>query len=112
MLSLLTISPHVRYRKFLRPFSAQYCDYDALKSLTNGRPLTTVSSLQFRHNRQIIFLESVVLSDRAMYRCVVSNRYGSINHTYELDVTGMFSVQPKNSSRVGLLQIYDFALAA
>jgi len=47
-------------------------------------------SLQFRRKRQVISLESMVLSDRAMYRCVVRNRYGSINHTYKLDAIGMF----------------------
>jgi len=83
-----------------------------VEKFDNGLPLTTLSSLQFRHNRQIIVLESVLLSDRAMYRCVVSNRHGSINHTYELDVTGMLFVRPKDSLSVGLLQICDFALAS
>jgi len=69
-------------------------------------------SLQFRRKRQVIPLESVVLSDRAMYRCVVRNRYGSINHIYKLDAIGMFFMRPKDSSRVRLLQIYDFALAS
>lgn len=35
-----------------------------------------------------IIMESVVPSDRGNYTCVVENKYGSINHTYQLDVVG------------------------
>ncbi len=34
-------------------------------------------------------MESVVPSDKGNYTCVVENAYGSINHTYTLDVVGM-----------------------
>lgn len=33
-------------------------------------------------------MESVVPSDRGNYTCVVENKYGSIRHTYQLDVLG------------------------
>lgn len=33
-------------------------------------------------------MESVVPSDKGNYTCVVENQYGSINHTYQLDVVG------------------------
>jgi len=69
-------------------------------------------SLQFRHKRQVTSLESVVLSDRAMYRCVVRNRYGSINHTHKLDAIGMFFYATERFIEGWLLQIYDFALAS
>lgn len=35
-------------------------------------------------------MESVVPSDKGNYTCVVENDYGSINHTYHLDVVGEF----------------------
>lgn len=35
-----------------------------------------------------IIMESVVPSDKGNYTCVVENQYGSINHTYQLDVVG------------------------
>lgn len=36
-------------------------------------------------------MESVVPSDKGNYTCVVENDYGSINHTYHLDVVGEFA---------------------
>lgn len=36
-------------------------------------------------------MESVVPSDKGNYTCVVENDYGSINHTYHLDVVGKFA---------------------
>lgn len=33
-------------------------------------------------------MESAVPSDRGNYTCVVQNKYGSISHTYQLDVLG------------------------
>lgn len=35
-----------------------------------------------------IIMEAVVPSDKGNYTCVVENQYGSINHTYQLDVVG------------------------
>ncbi|NWR80376.1 FGFR1 factor, partial [Centropus unirufus] len=36
--------------------------------------------------RQRIIMDSVVPSDKGNYTCIVENKYGSINHTYQLDV--------------------------
>lgn len=33
-------------------------------------------------------MESVVPSDRGNYTCVVENKYGSLSHSYVLDVLG------------------------
>ena len=33
-------------------------------------------------------MDSVVPSDKGNYTCIVENEYGSINHTYQLDVVG------------------------
>lgn len=33
-------------------------------------------------------MESAVPSDRGNYTCVVQNKYGTITHTYQLDVLG------------------------
>ncbi|NXY25352.1 FGFR1 factor, partial [Atrichornis clamosus] len=35
-----------------------------------------------------IIMDSVVPSDKGNYTCIVENKYGSINHTYQLDVVG------------------------
>lgn len=35
-------------------------------------------------------MESVVPSDKGNYTCVVENEFGSINHTYTLDVVGQW----------------------
>lgn len=37
-------------------------------------------------------MESVVPSDRGNYTCVVENKYGSIYHSYVLDVLGNFCI--------------------
>ncbi|NXI80257.1 FGFR1 factor, partial [Rhipidura dahli] len=34
----------------------------------------------------LIIMDSVVPSDKGNYTCIVENKYGSINHTYQLDV--------------------------
>lgn len=36
-------------------------------------------------------MESVVPSDRGNYTCVVQNKYGRIQHTYQLDVLGEYN---------------------
>lgn len=41
-----------------------------------------------QYRNQVLILESVVLSDKGNYMCVARNEYGSINHTYQLDVQG------------------------
>lgn len=46
------------------------------------------SSFQLRHQQWSLVMESAVPSDRGNYTCVVQNKYGSISHTYQLDVLG------------------------
>uniref|UniRef100_A0A803TWZ0 receptor protein-tyrosine kinase n=1 Tax=Anolis carolinensis TaxID=28377 RepID=A0A803TWZ0_ANOCA len=41
---------------------------------------------QVRHATWSIIMESVVPSDKGNYTCIVENKYGTINHTYQLDV--------------------------
>lgn len=43
---------------------------------------------QLRHQHWSLVMESVVPSDRGNYTCVVENKYGSISHSYVLDVLG------------------------
>lgn len=43
---------------------------------------------QLRHQHWSLVMESVVPSDRGNYTCVVENKYGSITHSYLLDVLG------------------------
>lgn len=43
---------------------------------------------QLRHQHWSLVMESVVPSDRGNYTCLVVNRYGSITHSYVLDVLG------------------------
>uniref|UniRef100_H2Z5L4 Fibroblast growth factor receptor n=1 Tax=Ciona savignyi TaxID=51511 RepID=H2Z5L4_CIOSA len=64
-----------------RPISVDWYK-DGEKILKNDR----LGGYKFRQKSQCIVLETVILSDRGMYMCVASNAYGSINHTYELDV--------------------------
>lgn len=44
---------------------------------------------QLRHQHWSLVMESFVPSDRGNYTCVVDNKYGSITHSYVLDVLGM-----------------------
>uniref|UniRef100_A0AAY4E2T2 receptor protein-tyrosine kinase n=1 Tax=Denticeps clupeoides TaxID=299321 RepID=A0AAY4E2T2_9TELE len=39
-----------------------------------------------RHQHWTLIMESVVPSDKGNYTCVLENEFGSINHTYTLDV--------------------------
>lgn len=43
---------------------------------------------QVRDHMWTIIMESVVPSDKGNYTCIVENKYGSINYTYQLDVVG------------------------
>lgn len=45
-------------------------------------------SPQVRYATWSIIMDSVVPSDKGNYTCIVENEYGSINHTYQLDVVG------------------------
>ncbi|XP_060727894.1 fibroblast growth factor receptor 2 isoform X2 [Tachysurus vachellii] len=61
----------------------------ALHWLKNGRafrPEDRMGGYRVRHQHWTLIMESVVPSDKGNYTCVVENKYGSINHTYTLDV--------------------------
>ncbi|XP_033827937.1 fibroblast growth factor receptor 1-A isoform X3 [Periophthalmus magnuspinnatus] len=45
-----------------------------------------IGGFKVRDQVGTIIMESVVPSDKGNYTCVVENQYGSINHTYQLDV--------------------------
>ncbi|KAK1791061.1 hypothetical protein P4O66_002103 [Electrophorus voltai] len=57
--------------------------------LKNGRPFRQedrMGGYKVRLQHWTLIMESVVPSDKGNYTCVVENKYGSINHTYTLDV--------------------------
>ncbi|XP_062903085.1 fibroblast growth factor receptor 3 isoform X5 [Mobula hypostoma] len=57
--------------------------------LKNGREFRgehRIGGIKLRHQQWSLVMESVVPSDRGNYTCVVENKYGSISHTYQLDV--------------------------
>ncbi|MEQ2157309.1 hypothetical protein GOODEAATRI_000468 [Goodea atripinnis] len=57
----------------------------ALRWLKNGRPFRQEDRMGgYKH--WTLIMESVVPSDKGNYTCLVENRFGSINHTYTLDV--------------------------
>lgn len=62
----------------------------ASKETTNIQPvvLILVLSFQIRDHMWTLIMESVVPSDKGNYTCVVENEYGSLQHTYILDVVG------------------------
>ncbi|XP_039624500.1 fibroblast growth factor receptor 1-A isoform X7 [Polypterus senegalus] len=61
----------------------------SLRWLKNGKefkPDHRIGGYKVRYQTWSIIMESVVPSDRGNYTCVVENKYGNINHTYQLDV--------------------------
>lgn len=57
--------------------------------------------LQVRYATWSIIMDSVVPSDKGNYTCVVENEYGSINHTYQLDVVGKKGQWQEEGLQVG-----------
>ncbi|XP_041956609.1 fibroblast growth factor receptor 1-A-like isoform X1 [Alosa sapidissima] len=60
-----------------------------LKWFKNGKEFKRdqrIGGFKVREHMWTIIMESVVPSDKGNYTCVVENQYGSINHTYQLDV--------------------------
>ncbi|MFT7813440.1 fibroblast growth factor receptor 1-A-like isoform X2 [Arapaima gigas] len=60
-----------------------------LKWYKNGKEFKRdqrIGGFKVRDHMWTIIMESVVPSDKGNYTCVVENKYGSINHTYQLDV--------------------------
>ncbi|XP_029600317.1 fibroblast growth factor receptor 3 isoform X5 [Salmo trutta] len=57
--------------------------------LKNGKEFKgeqRMGGIKLRHQQWSLVMESAVPSDRGNYTCVVQNKYGTINHTYQLDV--------------------------
>ncbi|KAG7278019.1 hypothetical protein CRUP_006184 [Coryphaenoides rupestris] len=64
-----------------------------LRWFKNGREFRRdhrIGGFKVRDHVWTIIMESVVPSDKGNYTCVVENQFGSINHTYQLDVVGKF----------------------
>uniref|UniRef100_A0A8C1RLD9 Fibroblast growth factor receptor n=1 Tax=Cyprinus carpio TaxID=7962 RepID=A0A8C1RLD9_CYPCA len=60
-----------------------------LKWLKNGKEFKKdqrIGGYKVREHMWTIIMESVVPSDKGNYTCLVENKHGSINHTYQLDV--------------------------
>ncbi|XP_048194065.1 fibroblast growth factor receptor 2 isoform X6 [Perognathus longimembris pacificus] len=60
-----------------------------LRWLKNGKEFKQehrIGGYKVRTQHWSLIMESVVPSDKGNYTCVVENEYGSINHTYHLDV--------------------------
>ncbi|KAJ8400954.1 hypothetical protein AAFF_G00389110 [Aldrovandia affinis] len=60
-----------------------------LKWFKNGREFKRdqrIGGFKVREHMWTIIMESVVPSDKGNYTCLVENKHGSINHTYQLDV--------------------------
>ncbi|XP_051943003.1 fibroblast growth factor receptor 3 isoform X9 [Hippocampus zosterae] len=57
--------------------------------LKNGKDFKgeqRMGGIKLRHQQWTLVMESAVPSDRGNYTCVVHNKYGTITHTYQLDV--------------------------
>ncbi|KAF4106111.1 fibroblast growth factor receptor 2 [Onychostoma macrolepis] len=60
-----------------------------MRWLKNGKPFKQedrMGGYKLRLQHWTLIMESVVPSDKGNYTCVVENAFGSINHTYTLDV--------------------------
>ncbi|XP_035985675.1 fibroblast growth factor receptor 2 isoform X2 [Fundulus heteroclitus] len=65
----------------------------SLRWLKNGRPFRQ-GGYKVRHQYWTLVLENVVPADKGNYTCLAENSYGSINHTYVLDVVDRTPHQP------------------
>ncbi|KAJ7988828.1 hypothetical protein DPEC_G00313240 [Dallia pectoralis] len=57
--------------------------------LKNGKEFKgeqRMGGIKLRHQQWSLVMESAVPSDRGNYTCVVQNKYGTLTHTYQLDV--------------------------
>ncbi|XP_047200680.1 fibroblast growth factor receptor 3 isoform X2 [Girardinichthys multiradiatus] len=60
-----------------------------IRWLKNGKEFKgeqRMGGIKLRHQQWSLVMESAVPSDRGNYTCVVQNKYGTISHTYQLDV--------------------------
>ncbi|KAM5192074.1 fibroblast growth factor receptor 3 isoform 4-T4 [Mantella aurantiaca] len=65
--------------------------------LKNGKEFRgehRIGGIKLRHQQWSVVMESVVPSDKGNYTCVVDNKYGTIRHTYQLDVLERSSHRP------------------
>uniref|UniRef100_A0A7N4NXQ8 Fibroblast growth factor receptor n=2 Tax=Sarcophilus harrisii TaxID=9305 RepID=A0A7N4NXQ8_SARHA len=61
----------------------------SMRWLKNGKEFKQehrIGGYKVRNQHWSLIMESVVPSDKGNYTCIVENEYGSINHTYHLDV--------------------------
>ncbi|XP_067269035.1 fibroblast growth factor receptor 1-A-like [Pseudorasbora parva] len=68
-----------------------------LKWLKNGKEFKRdqrIGGFKVREHMWTIIMELVVPSDKGKYTCLVVNKYGSINHTYQLDVVERLPHRP------------------
>ncbi|XP_048876758.1 fibroblast growth factor receptor 1b isoform X2 [Brienomyrus brachyistius] len=68
-----------------------------LKWFKNGKEFKRdqrIGGFKVRDHMWTIIMESVVPSDKGNYTCVVENKYGSINYTYQLDVVERLPHRP------------------
>ncbi|XP_038641575.1 fibroblast growth factor receptor 1-like isoform X4 [Scyliorhinus canicula] len=79
--------PAMKTVKFRCPASGN--PLPSLHWLKNGKDFKQdhrIGGFKIRSQHWSLIMEGVVPSDKANYTCVVMNKYGSINHTYQLDV--------------------------
>ncbi|XP_067251561.1 fibroblast growth factor receptor 1-A-like isoform X1 [Chanodichthys erythropterus] len=57
-----------------------------LKWLKNGKEFTRKGAFGVLVHMWIVIMTSVGPSDKGNYTCLAENKYGSINHTYQLDI--------------------------
>ncbi|KAH1164716.1 hypothetical protein KIL84_009450 [Mauremys mutica] len=69
-------------------------DTIGLKSNQLKKSTMYYTRASLRHQQWSLVMESVVPSDRGNYTCIVENKYGSIRHTYQLDVVERFRHRP------------------
>uniref|UniRef100_A0A8C5R667 Fibroblast growth factor receptor n=1 Tax=Leptobrachium leishanense TaxID=445787 RepID=A0A8C5R667_9ANUR len=68
-----------------------------MRWLKNGKEFKQehrIGGFKVRTQHWSLIMESVVPSDKGTYTCIVENEYGSINHTYLLDVIERSSHRP------------------
>jgi len=58
------------------------------------RRAARLGSYKFRHDKQVMTLQQVILGDVGKYTCEISNHLKTISHTYELDVTERHHSRP------------------
>uniref|UniRef100_A0A8D0WU32 Fibroblast growth factor receptor n=1 Tax=Sus scrofa TaxID=9823 RepID=A0A8D0WU32_PIG len=77
-----------------------------MRWLKNGKEFKQehrIGGYKVRNQHWSLIMESVVPSDKGNYTCVVENDYGSINHTYHLDVVGEFRSPHRSLRSLGVI---------